>query len=159
MLQDAPSAEDRAPPRAPKERRLVGRALAHWDSLRGERRLPSRSQFFPGPLGGDDPNTFVIEVGAHEHDDRIVHAGRALIEALGSDPTGKRVIDVLPSATERGLSFCRVAIDLMKPIADVGRFINRNGADVFYRSVLLPLSDDQKRVNYVLGAFSFKLAA
>jgi hypothetical protein len=47
----------------------------------------------------------------------------------------------------------------MKPIADVGRFVNRNGSDVFYRSVLLPLSDDQTRVNYVLGAFSYKLAA
>jgi hypothetical protein len=141
------------------ERRLVGRALAHWDSLRGERRLPSRSQFFDGPIGDDHPNAFVIEVGAHEHDDRIVHAGRALIEALGADPTGQRVIEVLPSATERGLSFCRVAVDLMKPIADVGRFVNRNGSDVFYRSVLLPLSDDQTRVNYVLGAFSYKLAA
>ena len=72
------------------------------------------------------------------------------------DPLGKKVMDVLPSATEKGLSFCRAAAELKKPIADVGQFTNIKGEDVCYRSVLLPLSNDQQTVNYLVGAFSFK---
>jgi hypothetical protein len=45
---------------------------------------------------------------------------------------------------------------MRKPIADVGRFTNAAGHEIYYRSILLPLSDDQIEVNYVLGVFSFK---
>jgi hypothetical protein len=69
---------------------------------------------------------------------------------------GKRAIDVLPSSTERGLSFCRAVIAMKKPIADVGRFTNARGEDIHYRSILLPLTGDNDTVGYVLGVFSYK---
>ena len=47
---------------------------------------------------------------------------------------------------------------MKKPIADVGQFTNANGDEVYYRSILLPLSSDQENVDYVLVAFSFKIA-
>ena len=64
-------------------------------------------------------------------------------------------MDLLPSATDKGLSFCRAAAELKKPIADVGRFTNAKSEDVCNCSVLLPLSDDQQTINYLVGAFSF----
>ena len=66
-------------------------------------------------------------------------------------------MEALPSSTEMGLSFCRASVGLKKPMADVGRFFNRNGEEVLYRSILLPLSDDGINVDRVVSAFSYKV--
>ncbi len=138
------------------DRRLVGRALACWEEVRGERPFPDRNDFDTVFRDRFDGSTFLIAVGGSEDTDHVVESDNALIEALGLDPVGRKVVDVMPSATEKGLSFCRTAAELKKPIADVGHFTNAEGEDIYYRSVLLPLSDDQVNVNYLLGAFSFK---
>ena len=42
-------------------------------------------------------------------------------------------------------------------MADVGRFFNKKGQKVVYRSILLPLSDNGLRVNRMVSAFSYKV--
>ena len=91
-----------------------------------------------------------------EMSDEVTEAGDAVDLALGLQSVGRKIVDVLPSATDLGLSFCRAAAQMRKPVADVGRFTNASGRNVYYRSILLPLSDDQIEVNYVLGVFSYK---
>ena len=140
----------------PEERRLVGRALACWEESRGTRRFPNRKDLDAVIRGRLDGTTFLVAIGDSEDTDHVVESDRALIDALRLDPVGKKAVEVLPSATEKGLSFCRAAAELKKPIADVGHFTNARGEDIYYRSVLLPLSDDQETINYLLGAFSFK---
>ncbi len=140
----------------PEERRLVGRALACWEESRGTRRFPNRKDLDTVIRGRLDGTTFLVAIGDSEDTDHVVESDHALIDALRLDPVGKKVVEVLPSATEKGLSFCRAAAELKKPIADVGHFTNARGEDIYYRSVLLPLSDDQETINYLLGAFSFK---
>jgi hypothetical protein len=138
------------------EKRLVGRALLHWESLRGERRYPSVVDYENGAPPYEPADVFVIRIRDSELADEVVYAGDALATALGRDPVGRRAIEVLPSSTEMGLSFCRAAAQLGKPIADIGQFTNADGAEVCYRSILLPLSQDAVKVDHVLGAFSFK---
>ncbi len=139
-----------------RERRLVGHALSCWENSRGGRRFPTRGDL-EAMIGEElTENIFLIAIGEDEAADEIIQSGSVLIEALRLNPVGKKVVNVLPSATEKGLSFCRAAAELKKPIADVGHFTNAAGEDVYYRSVLLPLSDDQENVNYLMGAFSFK---
>ncbi len=139
-----------------RERRLVGRALACWDRSRGTRAFPSRADFDATIHAQLDGTTFLVAVGDAEDMDEVIESDDALRQALRIDPVGRKAIDIMPSATEKGLSFCRTAAELKKPIADVGRFTNPDGEEIRYRSVLLPLSDDQENVNYLLGAFSFK---
>lgn len=142
------------------ERRMIGRALARWDRLLGERqRLPARSDCAAFARDGMAENLFLIAVGADEAGDRIVDTGPAFRRALAADPVGRSAIKVLPSATERGLSFCRVAAELMKPLVDTGTFTNANDEHILYRAVLLPLSEDERRIDHVLGAFSYRIAA
>lgn len=141
------------------ERRMVGRVLACWEELRAGRAFPGSSDYAAFAREGLADNLFLVAVSTTEEGDEIVESGAAFREALASDPVGRKAIKVLPSATERGLSFCRVAAELKKPIADVGHFTNADGEEILYRSILLPLSDDQVRVNYLLGAFSYKIAA
>ena len=99
----------------------------------------------------------VIEVDATGSEDRVVTAGRSVAQALGRDPTGLSVLDALPSATEMGLSFCRGSIDLKKPMADVGRLFTRNGEEVLYCSILLPLSANSTTADRVVNAFRHKV--
>lgn len=138
------------------DRRLAGRALAHWDMLRGTRELPSLEDYAPAFLPFAPTSTFVIEIRPREDDDQIVHAGDALASALGIDPVGRRALKVLPSATNMGMSFYRTSAEHRKPIADVGEFINSRGKEIHYRCILLPLSRDQLVVDHILGAFSFR---
>lgn len=144
------------PPSARNEQRLVGRALTHWDQLRGTRRFPGHLDYLNDDLPYDGANTFVVRINDSELTDEVVSAGDAVTEAFGRNPVGCAAIDVLPSSTEMGLSFCRTAMQMKKPIADVGSFTNALGKAVYYRSILLPLSGDQENIDHVLCAFSFK---
>jgi hypothetical protein len=139
------------------ENRLVGKALKFWESARVGRELPSVADLETGacPFGTDE--MMVIAVGASEEEDRVIAAGHKVAAALGHDPTGLLALDALPSSTEMGLSFCRASVGLKKPMADVGRFFNRKGEEILYRSILLPLSADGVNVDRVVSAFSYKV--
>ena len=146
------------PPVRSTEKRLVSRALSYWDHLRGGRSFPTMADLTDTPAPFDDQNLFVVKLGRTEREDEIVAAGDAVTAALGYDPVGTAPAEALPSAKEKGLAFCRAVAELKKPLADVGRFFNRAGREVKYRSILLPFSDDQRNVNYVIGAFSCKFS-
>ena len=143
--------------RAHIENRLVGKALKFWENARTDGGLPPISALDADDCPFGDTESMVIEVGANENEDRIIAAGQSISDALGRDPTGLLVLDALPSATEMGLSFCRASIDLKKPMADVGRFFKRNGEEILYRSILLPMSENGTTVDRVVNAFSFKV--
>ena len=139
------------------ENRLVGNALKFWESARDGDELPSSAvlELENCPFGSDD--SMLIEIGSSEFEDRVIAAGKHVAAALGRDPTGLSVLDTLPSSTEIGLSFCRASVDLKKPMADVGRFFNKEGEEVLYRSILLQLSNDGTTVDRVVSAFSYKV--
>ena len=147
-----------AMPQTFTERRAVGRALNCWDSLRTTDRFPCRAdciQAFDEDLAS---GVIVIEVCENEEDDRIIECGPTFRDALGRDPVGRAAKDMLPSSTDRGLIFWRVAAQMQKPIADVGEFTNPAGEDILYRSVFLPVSEDGRHITHLLAAFSYKTA-
>ncbi len=139
------------------ENRLVGKALKFWERTRDGRDLPSSSVLDMEDCPFSKEESMIIEVGVDELDDRVIAAGEKVRAALGRDPTGMSVLDTLPSSTEMGLSFCRASVDLKKPMADVGRFFNKKGEEVLYRSILLPLSENGLTVDRVVSAFSYKV--
>lgn len=139
------------------ERRVVGRALNCWDNLRTTGDFPSRSECLAAFDEGMASGVIVIEVSEREEDDRIVECGPAFRDALGCDPVGHSAKEILPSSTERGLIFWRVAAQMQKPIADIGAFTNAEGREVLYRSVFLPISEKGgKHITHLMAAFSYK---
>ena len=52
-----------------------------------------------------------------------------------------------------------VVAALIENLDDAGMWVRTDGAEILYRAMLLPLSDDQQSVSHLLGAFSFKVAA
>jgi hypothetical protein len=140
------------------ERRISATAVQYWRELAAPRRYPSRTQVTNGSAPTLWDNFFIIKVGPDAAEHVFEFCGAALREALGSDPTGKSVGDVLPREIDgRALYFQKAACDLMAPIDEAGRFTRpTDSVEVLYRAVLLPLSDDQREANYLLGAFSFR---
>lgn len=139
------------------ERRISATALQYWRELAAPRRYPGRTQVTPSSAPGLWDHFFIIKVGMDPAEHVFEYAGPVLCAALGSDPTGRAVGDVLPrEIVGRALYFQKAACDLMAPIDEAGRFKRRDGTEIVYRSVLLPLSDDQREANYLLGALNFR---
>ena len=138
------------------KRRVVDRMLARWDDLRQGRSFPSRADLEGAGTGELECNLFLVAVNYEEANDEVIDSGSESRDALSVDPVGRRLVETFPSSTERGLSSCRTAARFKKPIMDVGNFINPHGEEILYRSIILPLPDDQENINYLVGAFSYK---
>ena len=54
------------------------------------------------------------------------------------------------------LEALQYVLDIGNPMEDQGSF-SRNGNEVLYRLVFLPLADDHHSISHILGAFSFRL--
>lgn len=139
------------------ERRISSTAVQYWRELAAPRRYPGRTQVTRESAPALWDNFFIIKIGPDAAEHVFEHAGAALREALGCDPTGRIVGDVLPrEIVGRALYFQKAACDLMAPIDEAGRFTRADGVEIVYRAVLLPLSEDQRAANHLLGAFSFR---
>jgi hypothetical protein len=142
------------------ERRVCGRAVAAWRRLAAPRRYPARAQL--DAVAPDDlkDHLFVLRVADDDPATvTCVEAGPVMRRAIGCDPTGRRAADVLPPGVrEPMLAALRHAVATGAPVDHAGRWA-RGADDVVYRAVLMPLSDDQRTVNYVLGAFNFRTIA
>jgi hypothetical protein len=137
------------------ERRISSTAVQYWRELAAPRRYPGRAQVTRESAPALWENFFIIKVGTDAAEHVFEQTGAVLREALGCDPTGKPVGEVLPrEIVGRALYFQKAACDLMAPIDEAGRFVRADGVEIVYRAVLLPLSDDQRQANYLLGAFS-----
>ncbi len=139
------------------ERRIAANAVQYWRELAAPRRYPGRAQVTRESAPALWENFFIVKVGPDAAEHVFEQTGPVLCEALGCDPAGKAVGDVLPrEIVGRALYFQKAACDLMAPIDEAGRFTRADGAQIVYRAVLLPLSDDQRNANYLLGVFSFR---
>ncbi len=139
------------------ERRANSRALKYWKEIAGANKFPGRGQVTAATAGDLWDHLFVVEVTPSPTQYKFVLAGAVLIAALGRDPTGETVASAIPGGMgTRTLFFQQAAVGLKGPVDDAGAWTRDDGVQILYRSILLPLSDDQNTVNYLLGAFSFR---
>ena len=148
----------------PDERRLVGHALHFWWQLKGERLMPALSDVPFGPETSSSgirlyPYLFAVTVAASPDEIRIVHCGAALAQACGKDVTGGLAAESLPSSMWNKLRYAFVAAAATgKPLASSGRFTDASGQRARFRSIVMPLSPDQRTVDHLLCAFNSKPA-
>lgn len=138
------------------ERRACSWALQYWRDLANGRLFPTLDEVTQEGAADLWEHLFVVEVSDDPGTYKYVQAGSVLCDALGFDPTGRPVAEVLPEdICSRVMYFQRAATDMRSPIDAAGRWTQNEGEDVLFRVVLLPLSDDQEHPNYLLGAVSF----
>lgn len=139
------------------ERRVCTRALAAWHALAAPRRFPASGQIAACEPADLRDHFFVLSVPGDAAAPTCVSAGPVMRRAIGRDPTGRALTELLPPPIGQKLAGAmRDAVATGTPVADSGRWARPDGSDVVYRAVLMPLSDDQRTIDAVLGAINFR---
>jgi len=141
----------------PEERRLVLRLMAYWDDLRNEREYPTVNEIDPATIGDDWPNCFVLELAEPVSASRLRAIGENLLNGHGVE-TGTQIADC-PADTllYQALKPLNRMLDKRIPMS-IGGEAEIGGTPTLYRSILLPLSDDEATIDHVLGAANGKPA-
>lgn len=135
---------------------ILSRALQHWESIRGERGMPARSQFDPAKIPRPLlPHILLIDLEGDEDARRFRWRliGTHVTTMLGRDMTGRWFDEIYDEITLEALTTGpKWAIAHRRPVRTVGQapVDERN----FLRSenLHMPLSDDDRRVDKILVA-------
>lgn len=135
------------------ERRLVLRLLSYWRDLPREQDLPSFKAIDPEQIPDMWENSFVLETIGSETDPFFRAVGDKIADSHEVSPVGKHVSETpANSLVSRAASYFAEVLTKGIPVSRGGEFIKKNGNNVFYRSILLPMSDDGETISGLLGA-------
>lgn len=142
----------------PRERRLNMRLMAFWWDKRADRQFPSAEDFDPKELSDVWMHCFTLEPQEPYEASVFRYVGKSLAATSGvgeSDFT----LDQVPPDSLLGYATRNVPEVLTQqvPVIRSGEFENQDGETVMYRSILLPLSQDQTAVNWVVGGARCKV--
>lgn len=137
-----------APP--PSERRLARRLLAYWQERRGDREFPALGDIDPEAIGDMWPSCFVLDAVSNREFPYFRYLGSDLLKYSGIFLSGET--DWALTLLDKAVGNFREALETRVPILIEDELTRYDGSRLLFRSVLLPLSDDQANVNYLLGA-------
>lgn len=139
-----------------REQRLILRVLARYRSLCGEAALPRRAQIDPRLFGSDWRNCLLIDIDPQLECSRFAFVGDGL-----RDPSW-------PTLERQSLADCGEGTLLALATGSLGRVLAKgvpvssggvgthNGIPIVYRCILLPLAENQGRIDGVLGAANYR---
>jgi hypothetical protein len=137
---------------------VLGPALAYWARKRGSRSMPRRRDIDPTEIAALLPNLQLIDVQGDRFRYRLV--GTALVEAFGRDYTGKYPHDLFPGKRGDFVSaLYRSVRDAKRPMFNRSRYVTTKDLDMTANRLYLPLSEDDRDVSMLMGAFSFEFGA
>jgi hypothetical protein len=132
------------------------RALAYWQGKRGERSMPSRKDIEPTEIPDLLANMVLVDVSHDPLDFKYRLIGTAIVERIAFDYTGMRFVDL--DHQQPGSKVWETAARICQERAPVISDIPYVGPDEWvrgYRDLYLPLSDDGKTVNMIMGVVEF----
>ena len=139
----------------PSERRLVLRLLNYWRSVAEQRRWPSPGDFYPAVLPDLWRFCFLIDLtGDDRGGERVFsYIGDFHREMYDVDLIGTAVAKADPNIlNSRATSYIDDVVAREVPVTYGGQFTDSRGYSVLYRSILLPLSNDNETICAILGA-------
>ena len=142
-------------PTTTAERRLIARVQQIWQKAAG-RSYPRRSQIDPAAFGADWANCFMIDLDETTSRSRFSHLGNALQDLTW--PTFERqcIGDCLEgSLLELATRRVPQLKEKKQALTFFGSAIHQE-AGILYRTVLLPLSENGKQIDGVLGAIGYR---
>lgn len=140
------------------ERRMVHRFLRHWREVQQEGGIPARDAILGRKLDPDIVEALVLlKVPDGDGDPVFERIGPALAGEVGGNLIGKP-ISAVPDGTllKQGLHYFRRVVTKAIPITLGGEFVNSRGETILYRSFILPLSDGDGEINYLIAAANCK---
>jgi hypothetical protein len=135
------------------ERRLVLRLLKYWRQLQNDGDFVSFDQIEPEKIPGIWPNCFVVEI-FENGDVPILRVIGEEIAKWSDSLTADMPINQIPPDCLVGISLSHLDEVVRKgvPVSRGGEYISHAGGKILYRSILIPMSDDGKRITGLLGA-------
>jgi len=139
------------------ERRLVLRLLKHWRLVAKDRLYPQRKDFIQEDLPDIWPHVFILELGRYRDDPVFVHVGPTFTHPPASMLMHSHV-SLVPEKTliAQSASYHAEVVEQRVAINRGGEFVAKDDLLVKYRSILLPLSENGKDIDALLGAANYK---
>ncbi len=138
------------------ERRLVYRLVDFWRDLRGERCFPAISSVDPRNMRDRWPQCFVTGIDP-QGVTRFTYFGPDLVALYDTDLTGE-IVDLVPpdSVLERAVALKGVVLRKQAPNSVGDSLTLAGGIEVLDRVCLLPFSEDDARIDAMMGGLSYK---
>ena len=140
------------------ERRLNMRLMAFWWDKRADRRFPSAEDFDPQELSYVWAHCFMLKPQDPCEQLAFHYVGDSIAAVCGI--TGAEItVDELSknSLLDHATRNVGEVLKQQVPVIRSGEFVNEEGETIMYRSILLPLSQDQDTINFVVGGASCKV--
>ena len=142
----------------PRERRLNMRLMAFWWDRRADRRFPSVEDFDPEELSDVWTHCFTLTPEEPCDQSAFRYVGDTIAAASGLTQTEITVDHVSKnSLLDHATRNVNEVLAQQVPVIRSGEFVNEDGETVMYRSILLPLSQDQETINCVVGGARCKI--
>ncbi len=141
---------------------MVHRLLGHWQDSQGEGGFPSLDAILKRDLGDILPSIFVLKVPADAGEPAFAGArvGKLFAGEVSGNLTG-RPVSAVPEGTllEQAVGIYDEVLARKVPITRGGEFDHVQGGTVLYRSIILPLSEGQGTIDFLLGAANSRTKA
>jgi len=136
-----------------KERRLVLRLLNYWRDLGRDESFPALGDLDPDAMGDMWPFCFVLRVDAAVTASALTYIGPEILADCDEAPA-EPTLETLPDATliKHATAFVGQTLRRKVPITKGGEFIDHRGRAIQFRSIVLPLAEDGRTVDHLLGA-------
>lgn len=139
------------------ERRMQVRAYNHWLAALQDGELPAIEELRPERLDDLGPSGVLVDFTLGLSRPAIIFLGDKLAAECGED----REIFGLGDVPERSLlsrltEHCLDVVANRAPIGFDAEFVNRQGQQILYRSMLMPYSSDGWTIDFVFGVISWK---
>lgn len=144
------------------ENRMVLQLFTYWKRISKDRLFPSLVDVDPSAIADIWSSCFILDVTSE--------TGRPIFHYIGKSLERDRQIDLAlaeigksddgdpeqtpPTRLGQAAKTYRQVVLKKAPVSSGGVFEHPNGKTILFRSILLPLSDDDRKFNYLLGAVS-----
>ena len=134
----------------------IASLFRYWDERRGGRRMPSRGDIDPLDIPQLLQHLILLDTDERIEDFRYRLYGTAVAEGFGEERTGKTFAELkrIDNIDEAWAGYRSVQAD-GEPHYSPDRTVLPLRHYTSYSRLLLPLSDDDRRVNMILGGIVF----
>jgi len=141
------------------ERRLTLRLLNYWQEVKGVRSFPTCDDINSQAIADIWPNCYLLRIVKQDDEPIFDYLGEKLAKF-----SGVFVSDLSFSETrhqtllDQAIRYYRDALTTRAPVVGDDEFVRFDGTRIIYRSIILPLSNDQETITHLLGAANGKEA-
>ncbi|MCC3304284.1 PAS domain-containing protein [Sneathiella sp. HT1-7] len=136
---------------------MLQKAYQLWESKREGRSIPSRSNFDPLEMPKILPHIILIDVEEPTSRLKVRLVGTRVVEMFGGDYTGMYLDEVdFGEARNKILEDYQTAASMKRPLFSDHMFRKLNKYTQNIERVILPLSDDDKRINILFAVLDFE---